>query len=227
MRLALPLAILAVAGAFLMLTPAETRFAGLDHQTIGAGAGLVALLAYYFVNLRPSDIARMVGSLVVWALLIALAVGVYAWRYEASEFVGRMTQELMPSEPATGAGGEAIVGRRLGGGFAVAARLNGARATLLVDTGASMVVLTAADARRAGLATERLVYDVPVTTANGAATAAAVRVDEIAVGPITMRKVPALVAKPGVLEESLLGMSFLERLKSFSVERGKLVMTAR
>ena len=107
------------------------------------------------------------------------------------------------------------------------AHVNGARATLLFDTGASMVVLTASDARRAGIDAAGLVYDVPVTTANGGAMAAEVRLDEIAVGPIAMRRVPALVAKPNALQESLLGMSFLERLKSFTVERGKLILTAR
>ena len=42
-----------------------------------------------------------------------------------------------------------------------------------------------------------------------------------------MRDVRALVARPGALEESLLGMSFLERLKSYAVERGRLILTAR
>ncbi len=227
MRLALPLVILGLAAAALMLTPAGARIAGFDHATVAAAAGLVALLAYYLANVRPSDIARMVSSIVVWALLFALLAGVYAYRYEASDFVDRMTQELMPSEPVTGQGGEAIVGRRLGGGFAVTAHINGARATLLFDTGASMVVLTASDARRAGINAASLVYDVPVTTANGSAMAAEVRLDQISVGPIAMRKVPALVARPGALEESLLGMSFLERLKSYSVERGKLIMSAK
>ena len=57
--------------------------------------------------------------------------------------------------------------------------------------------------------------------------AAEIRLDQIAVGPIVMRNVPALVARPGALDESLLGMSFLERLKSYTVERGRLVLTAR
>ena len=227
MRAVLPLAILGFAVAVLLLTPADTRIAGLDHQTVAAGAGFVALLAYYLANARPSDLARMASSIAVWAVLIALLAGVYAYRFEASDFVDRMTEELMPSEPATGQGGEAIVTRRLGGEFAVTAHINGARATLIFDTGASMVVLTAADAKRAGLNTAGLGYDVPVTTANGAAMAAEVQLDQVAVGPIAMRKVPALVAKPGALVESLLGMSFLERLKSYSVERGKLILTAK
>ena len=89
------------------------------------------------------------------------------------------------------------------------------------------MVLTAADARKAGIDTRGLAFDVPVSTANGAALAAEIRLDQVAVGPIVMRGVPALVARPGALEESLLGMSFLERLKSFTVERGRLILTAR
>ena len=227
MRLFVPLAILAAAVAVLMGTPADARIAGLDHQTAAAGAGLVAMLAYLVSGARPSDVARMVSSFAIWALLIALLAGVYAYRFEAAEFVDRMTAELAPSEPAIGQGGEAIVSRRLGGEFAVTSKINGARATLIFDTGASMVVLTAADARRAGINVASLAYDLPVTTANGGAMAAEVRLDEIAVGRIVMRKVPALVAKPGALQESLLGMSFLERLKSYSVERGKLILTAK
>ena len=68
---------------------------------------------------------------------------------------------------------------------------------------------------------------MPVTTANGSALAAEARLDQIAVGPIVMRNVGALVARPGALDESLLGMSFLERLKSYTVERDRLILTAR
>jgi aspartyl protease family protein len=119
-----------------------------------------------------------------------------------------------------------IVNRRLSGEFAIAGRVNGARVTFLFDTGASAVVLTADDARRAGVDASRLAFDVPVATANGAAMAAEVRLDQIAVGPIVMRNVSALVARHGALDESLLGMSFLERLKSYTVERDRLVLTA-
>jgi aspartyl protease family protein len=227
MRLVLPLMVLAIAAAFLMLAPPEATPGGFSRTTLGAGAGLAALLLYYLASLRPSDVARLTSSLAVWALALALIVGAYAYRFEASGFIGQMTAELMPSEPTIGEGGEAIVRSRLGGQFAVSAHVNGTRTTLMFDTGASMVVLTANDARRAGIDTKDLVYDVPVTTANGQALAAETRLDEISVGEIVMRRVPALVAKPGALEESLLGMSFLSRLKSYSVERGRLVLTGR
>jgi len=227
MRLVLPLAILAVAAVALVTTPARVPIAGLDHSAFAGTATLTALLAYILIGARRSDIARMASSLVVWAALIAALAGVYAYRFEAADILDRVTGELLPGEPQVGQGGEVIINRRLGGEFAVAAKVDGARVTFIFDTGASVVVLTAADARRAGIDTHGLTFDVPVSTANGEALAAEVRLDRIAVGPIVMRGVRALVARPGALEQSLLGMSFLERLKSYAVERDRLILTAR
>ena len=68
---------------------------------------------------------------------------------------------------------------------------------------------------KAGIATEGLEYAVPITTANGAALAAPVRLRVLAIGPIRLENVEALVAQPGSLNESLLGMSFLTRLRSY------------
>ena len=98
--------------------------------------------------------------------------GFYAYRFEASEIFGRVTSELLPSEPQVERGGEVVVNRRLSGEFAIAGWVNNARVTFLFDTGASAVVLTPEDARRAGVETSRLVFDVPVATANGATSSA-------------------------------------------------------
>jgi len=85
-------------------------------------------------------------------------------------------------------------------------------------------VLTAEDARRAGINPVGLDYSVEVSTANGSAAAAEVRLASVSVGTIIVKNVRALVAKPGALSQSLLGMTFLEKLKSYGVERGKLVL---
>ena len=227
MRFVAPVLILAAALVALMAMPPGSRIFGLDHQQFAAAAALVALLVSILSWTHAADIVRVLGSVAVWAALVAALTGAYAYRFEAADIFGRIAGELMPSEPQVGQGGEVIVNRRLGGEFAVAAKVNGKRVTFLFDTGASVVVLTADDARRAGIDTSGLSFDVPVMTANGAAEAAETRLDEIAVGPIAMRNVRALVAKPGALEQSLLGMTFLERLKSYTVERGRLILTAR
>ena len=231
MRFILPLAVLAVACGALLLTQHESILFGLNHQQFASAAIGVSLLLWLVLSgwrtARPSDIARVVSTATIWVIAFIALTGVYAYRFEASAIVGRIAGELFPSEPQVGRGGEVIVNRRLSGEFAIAGRVNAARVTFLFDTGASAVVLTAEDAKRAGVETSRLVFDVPVATANGGALAAEVRLDQVAVGPIVMRNVPALVARRGALDESLLGMSFLERLKSYTVERDRLVMVAK
>ena len=231
MRFILPIAVLAVALAALLTTPHGSLLLGLNHQQF-ASAGIGAAILLWLVlsrlrSARPSDIARLATAAMTWVLLLIALTGVYAYRFEASDIAGRIAGEFFPSEPQVGRGGEVIVNRRLSGEFAIAGRVNGARVTFLFDTGASAVVLTAADARRAGVDASGLNFDVPVATANGAAMAAEVRLDQVAVGPIVMRNVPAMVARRGALDESLLGMSFLERLKSYTVERDRLVMVAK
>jgi aspartyl protease family protein len=231
MRFILPIAVLAVALAALLMTPRQSLLLGLNHQQFASAAIGAAILLWLILSglrsARPSDVARLATAAMTWVLLFIALTGVYAYRFEASDIVGRIAGEFFPSEPQVGRGGEVIVNRRLSGEFAIAGRVNGARVTFLFDTGASAVVLTAADARRAGVDASGLNFDVPVATANSEAMAAEVRLDQIAVGPIVMRNVPAMVARRGALDESLLGMSFLERLKSYTVERDRLVMVAK
>jgi aspartyl protease family protein len=69
-----------------------------------------------------------------------------------------------------------------------------------------------------------LSYNIQVDTANGRTRAAAVTLDRIGIGGIVERSVPALIAQPGQLRTSLLGMSFLNRLESWEVRGDKLIM---
>jgi aspartyl protease family protein len=86
---------------------------------------------------------------------------------------------------------------------------------MIVDTGASTIVLRPEDAKNAGIDVSKLNYRVPVLTANGRTVAARIRLDEVSIGPLDRKKVDALVAQPGALSQSLLGMSFLSRLRSY------------
>jgi aspartyl protease family protein len=110
------------------------------------------------------------------------------------------------------------------GDFAVTAQINGAPVAMVLDTGASSVVLTRDDAKAAGLPLEVLNYTVSIDTANGRTRAAPVTLDRIAIGGLVERSVQALVAQPGQLRTSLLGMSFLNRLQSWEVSGDRLML---
>jgi len=231
MRRLFPLALIGLAAGVLISTPQDALIFGLDHGAFARAAiGVVLLLWLLFAGARrvgPRDVARVVGGAATWAALTFALVGVYAYRFEFSDLADRVLAELNAAEPVVGPGGEVVVTRRLGGQFVIAAKVNNAPASFLFDTGASTVVLRAQDAGKLGIDPAELNFNVSVTTANGSARAAETRIDQLAVGPIVMRNVRALVAQPGALSENLLGMSFLERLQSYSVERGRLILKAK
>ncbi len=111
-----------------------------------------------------------------------------------------------------------------GGHFITSADINNRAVEVLVDTGASAVALSQEDAKRIGLKPHNLTYDVPVSTANGMGKAARVMLREVQIGSVRVHNVEGLVLQEGALRGTLLGMSFLSRLRSFSVENGKLVL---
>ena len=134
-----------------------------------------------------------------------------------------MLAELVPGRAAT-RGRTVEIARGPGGSFFVTVQINGARVSMVLDTGATAVVLTQEAAKAAGLPLEVLTYSVNVDTANGRARAAPVTLDRLSVGGITERAVPALIAQPGQLRTNLLGMSFLNRLQSWEVRGDKLIL---
>ena len=114
--------------------------------------------------------------------------------------------------------------RGQGGEFAVHAKINGLATPMVVDTGATSVVLTYETAKAIGLPLELLEYDVDVETAGGHTKAARLTLDRIAIGRLVERSVPALVVPHGQMKTNLLGMSFLDRLESWEVRADKLVL---
>ncbi len=103
------------------------------------------------------------------------------------------------------------------GQFVARGGINQSATEFLVDTGAAVVLLRQTDAEKAGIDIAALTFSVPVETANGTTYAAPVRVRNLTVGPIQIDGMEALVAAPGSLNESLLGISFLRRLRSYEL----------
>jgi aspartyl protease family protein len=190
------------------------------------GASLVMMVRYY--------LPQSVQSALFWTIVgIGLAAG-YGYRFEFVAAGRRMVSELRhmgervlsdltPGRPLQ-IGRSVEIARGRGGDFQVQTQVNGAPVRMILDTGASAVVLTQDDAMRAGLPLDLLHYTVEIETANGHARAAEVSLKQVSVLSITEREVPALIAQPGQLKESLLGMSFLNRLESYEMRGDKLLM---
>lgn len=168
-------------------------------------------------------LSKAIEAAFFWAIVGLLLVVGYSYRFELRDAVDRVVAELAPGHVA-GHGRNVEVVRGHGGDFSVSAHINGIRIPMVLDTGATSVVLTQEAAKAAGLPIEVLNYTVNIDTANGRTRAAAVTLDRVAVGGLTERAVPALVVQTGLLRNNLLGMSFLNRLQSWEVRGDRLRM---
>ena len=127
-----------------------------------------------------------------------------------------MAQAATPVvEAAIGASGtDAQVVKGADGHYWAEANIDGKAVRVLVDTGASVVALTRADALRLGVDPEPEAFTGKVQTASGVVRAAPVQLKTISVAGARVDRVEALVVEQG-LEYSLLGMSYLGRLSAF------------
>ena len=172
------------------------------------------------------NFVQALQAALLWVVVgLVLVVG-YTYRFELKDVSERVLAELMPGRAASRGARTVEIARGRAGEFSVSAQVNGAHIPMALDTGASAVVLTQEAAKAAGLPLEVLSYNITVDTANGRTRAAAVTLDKIGIGSIVERSVPALIAQPGQLRTSLLGMSFLNRLESWEVRGEKLIMRA-
>jgi aspartyl protease family protein len=194
-----------------------------DMGSLALKLALAIFAAGLVLTMFRGRLPQALEAMLFWAVLGLLLVVGYSYRFELRDVADRVTAELMPGHVA-GRGRDVQVVRGKSGDFAVGAHINGARVPMVLDTGASSVVLTHEAAKAAGLPLEVLDYKVNVDTANGRTRAAPVTLDRIAVGGLIERSVPALVAQPGQLKNSLLGMTFLNRLEGWEVRGDRLRM---
>jgi aspartyl protease family protein len=202
---------------------AWTELTRWDQSGVETKLMALALIAMIALILFRQQFSHVLRSAVIWAFIaLALILG-YTYRFELRDVSERVLAEFLPGRAAS-KGRTVEIARGAGGGFSVVTQVNGARVAMVLDTGASAVVLTQEAAKAAGLPLEVLNYSVTVDTANGRARAAPVTLERVSIGNITERSVPALVAQPGQLRSSLLGMSFLDRLESWQVRGDRLLL---
>jgi aspartyl protease family protein len=220
------LAGLLIALLILIARHGEGTIGPLSSGQFGSLAYKIALLVFVGATVLiifRERFAQALTAALLWVVLALILVIGYSYRFELRNVADRVIAELIPGHPISH-GRTVEVARAFNGDFEVTAEINGARVGMVLDTGASSVVLTRDDAKAAGLPLEVLVYSANIDTANGRTRAAPVTLDRIAIGGLVERSVAALVAQPGQLKTSLLGMSFLNRLQSWEVRGDRLLL---
>jgi aspartyl protease family protein len=162
--------------------------------------------------------------IIVIALLAATGGAVLAYGDPADIEKAKHAVTHVFHAPAAANPRTAEIQRGNGGEFALRAKINGVSTPMVIDTGATWVVLTYETAKAAGLPLELLDYNVEIETANGRTRAARLTLDRLAIGKLIERSVPALVVPHGQMKTNLLGMSFLDRLESWEVRADKLML---
>ncbi|HAT85555.1 MAG TPA: TIGR02281 family clan AA aspartic protease [Rhizobiales bacterium] len=218
--------LIVTAAAVLMFNHEAGEVFGLPIEQVAAVTVLSSWLIYLAAGRFRSlgSMAQSLKQLAVWVLIGFGLVLAYSFKDDAQMLVGRVAGELVPGMGIQSNSGSVTFPRSGNGHFMVLAKVNGREVPMLVDTGATSVVLSYEDAQAAGLNPEGLQFSTPVSTANGRTKAARLMLNSVDVGGIHRGRVPAMVSQPGALRESLLGMSYLEKLGSWSVSNDRLTL---
>lgn len=228
MRFWILIAIIGFGLAMLLWNHQAGRTLGLPNDDFGHLVQLAAIGALIATGLLASRrrLGETLRNAALWLLIALLFVAGYVYRDDLTSIADRMTAGLVPGRAVLttdSSGAQILVLHKMGNGhFQVKAEIDGRHVSMLVDTGASSVVLSYADAERLGLEPDTLDFNMMVSTANGVSVAAPVRLDSLAIGPIERRHVRAMVAGPGKLDQSLLGMNFLGSLGSVEIRGDEL-----
>ncbi|WP_336486239.1 retropepsin-like aspartic protease family protein [Methylobacterium nigriterrae] len=215
----------------LVATDGTSRIGGViePDQLAGLawGGTILALVVAGFWRQFRGGMGENLRALLIWALLGLACVVAYSYRDQFQGVGARVMGELRPGTASIGPGGAVTITRRRDGPFAVDAEVNGRGQSFTFDTGASAVVLTAENAAALGIRPNERDFTTRVATANGVTYAAPIYLDSIRIGPITERRVPAMVSRPGDLSDNLLGQTFLSRLPSYEVRGDRLILQGR
>lgn len=177
---------------------------------------LGSVIGMYFLISSRGNLNKVAQQAILWGLIFVGAIAA-AGLYQRFEDSALNRQAVFSDQ------GRVEVPKGRDGHFHLTLVVNDVEVPFVVDTGASGIVLSAADAQRIGFAPETLAYLGTANTANGQVRTARVTLDNITLGPITDRKVRAWVNE-GQMDSSLLGMSYLSRFDRIEITGNRLVL---
>ena len=189
----------------------------MDGETLARLGYLALLLAavggWVVVEFR-GRLGMAMRTSAAWGLIvIGLMAGYGLWQDIRTDIAPR--QSVME-------GGDIRVPRAEDGHYYLVLQIDGTPVQFMADTGASNVVLSAADARRIGIDPDGLMYLGQARTANGTVRIAHVTLPQVSLGPYVDPGLSAWVNE-GDLDTSLLGMDYLGRYR-IEIDRGEMIL---
>ncbi|MDA7424691.1 retropepsin-like aspartic protease family protein [Thalassococcus lentus] len=177
---------------------------------------LASVLGFWFFVQNRDSLSTKVKQAAAWGFIILGTIAVVGLWEDISRTVTQRQVAFVED-------GRIELPRNPDGHYYATVDLNGAPVRFVVDTGATSVVLTRQDAERAGLDEASLVFFSEAMTANGIVRTAPVTLKEVGFGPFTDQGVRAYVNE-GRMDQSLLGMSYLQRFDRIEISGDRLVL---
>ena len=201
---------------------AELGHVDLTDAAYAVGMFAVVLTALMSRRLRLGQIARYSA---IWAAIALVLLVGYTLRDDLAALGPRLMSQLVPAHAVPAGLRTMVVSHSADGGYYLAGAVNGVPVRFLIDTGASDIVLSLDDAKRADIDKSELVFDQNYETANGTGKGASLMVDSVEAGPV--RTGPTVVSiNQAPMSHSLLGMAFLKRL-DFEFKGRQLILRGR
>jgi aspartyl protease family protein len=185
--------------------------------------GMLALVASGLLFVREIKLKQTMRNVLIWVAAGGVLIIGFSYQNELAELWLRLRSNLVPDYAVETGPHEMVISEDESGGYHVYGVVDGRKVRFLIDTGASDIVLSPADARRLGVDFSKLTFDHVYESANGIGHGATAKVSELSVGDIHFTNVRVAI-NGAEMSSSLLGMAFLKRLKSYSFIAGKLIL---
>lgn len=195
----------------------------LDQAYVIQAIVLVALLSAGVVFARRVNLKETVRNIAIWLAIAAVLIVGLSFRNEIETVAFRVRSELVPGYALESGEHEMVLTESSGGNFFIYGEANGVRVRFLIDTGASDTVLSPSDATNLGIDVASLDFSRVYQTANGMGRGAPYTLESLSVGPIAISPMPVSVNE-AEMNSSLLGMTFLRRLRSFEIQGRRLIL---
>jgi len=185
---------------------------------------LLAFIASSIFTRGNMPFLKAVKYFSIWAAIAMFIIILYSFRFDFLEVKTRLVGELNPSHIQVNSSDKIIINMSYGNHFYANVKVNNQNIRFMIDTGATDMVLSLRDAKKAGINIAKLIFNKPYQTANGISYGASVVLKDVKFGNLNLKNVRASVnsADMGV---SLLGMSFLRNFKKYEFYQNKLILT--
>lgn len=186
----------------------------------------IVLIAFLLMSLfsRPMKKGVLINGFLAWGIIFLFFITIYSFREPIIGGINRVYFNLFPYMAKADQNGNIIFQKSSNGHFMLNIKTNDRNIKYMLDTGATKVCLTIDDARKIGINTDNLTFSMPFKSANGIGYAAPIIIKKMRVGHINLKNVPAFVNN-AKMQSSLLGMSFISKLKSFNMSGDYLILS--